>query len=97
MMKETILIIAVVVLAVMNTAAYLLMRTDKQYAKRSDRRIPERTLFLAAGMFGALGGTLGMFLLRHKTRHWYFRYGFPAMLAVQLVLLVLGALVLIRA
>ena len=44
---------------------------------------------MVKGLFGGLGGTLGMFLLRHKTKHWYFRLGFPALLAVQVVLLVL--------
>lgn len=39
---------------------------------------------------GGLGGTLGMFLLRHKTRHWYFRVFFPLFLVLQLALL--GAL-----
>ncbi len=35
----------------------------------------------AAACFGALGGTLGMALCRHKTKRWHFRYGFPALLA----------------
>lgn len=94
-MKETILIVAAVVLVVMNVVAFLLMSVDKQRAKHGAWRIPEKTLFLATGLFGGLGGTLGMFLLRHKTKHWYFRYGFPAMLAVQIVLLVVGAVALL--
>jgi len=40
-------------------------------------RIAERTLFLPVVLFGSLGGTLGMFCFHHKTKHWYFRYGFP--------------------
>ena len=94
-MKETIQIVAAIVLVVMNVVAFLLMSVDKQRAKRGAWRIPEKTLFLATGLFGGLGGTLGMFLLRHKTKHWYFRYGFPAMLAVQIVLLVVGAVALL--
>ena len=94
-MKETILIVAAIVLVVMNVIAFLLMGIDKKRAKRGAWRIPEKTLFLATGLFGGLGGTLGMFLLRHKTKHWYFRYGFPAMLIVQIVLLVVGAVVLL--
>ena len=94
-MKETILIVAAIVLVVMNVIAFLLMDIDKKRAKRGVWRIPEKTLFLATGLFGGLGGTLGMFLLRHKTKHWYFRYGFPAMLIVQIVLLVVGAVVLL--
>ena len=90
-MKNTILIIAAIVLVVMNIAAYVLMGVDKNRAKAGAWRIPEKTLFLVTGLFGGLGGTLGMFLLRHKTKHWYFRLGFPAMLAAQVILLVAGA------
>lgn len=32
------------------------------------------------------GALLGMWTFRHKTRHWYFRYGLPALLLVQLAL-----------
>ena len=91
-MKNTILIIAAIVLVVMNIAAYVLMGVDKKRAKAGAWRIPEKTLFLVTGLFGGLGGTLGMFLLRHKTKHWYFRFGFPAMLVAQVVLLVAGAI-----
>ena len=90
-MKNTILIIAAIVLVVMNIAAYVLLGVDKKRAKAGAWRIPEKTLFLVTGLFGGLGGTLGMFLLRHKTKHWYFRLGFPAMLAAQVILLVAGA------
>ena len=90
-MKNTILIIAAIVLVVMTIAAYVLMGVDKKRAKAGAWRIPEKTLFLVTGLFGGLGGTLGMFLLRHKTKHWYFRLGFPAMLAAKVILLVAGA------
>ena len=47
----------------------------------------EKTLFLFALLGGAPGGTAGMFLFRHKTRHWTFRLGFPLLAAAQLALL----------
>ena len=71
------------ILAVMNLIAFFLMRHDKQCAKKNERRVPEKTLFLFAALFGALGGTLGMFLFRHKTKHWYFRVLFPLLLVLQ--------------
>lgn len=46
----------------------------------------ERTLLLVAALGGAAGGVLGMYTFRHKTRHWYFKYGLPALLLAQLVL-----------
>lgn len=87
-MKNTLLIIAVIAIAAMNLAAFLLMGEDKRRAKKGAWRIPEKTLFLVTGLFGGLGGTLGMFLMHHKTRHWYFRIGFPLMLIAQAALLV---------
>ena len=83
------LIVIAAVLIVMNLLAFALMGIDKAKAKTGARRIPEKTLFLAAALFGGLGGTLGMNFFRHKTRHWYFKWGFPALLAVQVVLLAL--------
>ena len=70
-----------------NSAAFLLMRADKRRARRGQRRVPERTLFFPAVLGGALGGTLGMRLFHHKTRHWYFRWGYPLLLILQLAAL----------
>ena len=78
-----------IIIAVMNVIAFALMGLDKKRAKAGQWRIKEATLFLAAGLFGALGGTLGMFAFRHKTKHWYFKLGFPALLVIQVVLLAL--------
>lgn len=93
-MEKIILIVAAVVLVVMNVLAFALMAIDKKRAKAGAWRIKERTLFLATGLFGGLGGTLGMFMLRHKTKHWYFRLGFPALLVLQVILLAAGAMLL---
>ena len=76
-------------LLIVNAAGFLLMLIDKRKAIRHRWRIPEKTLFLVTGLFGGLGGTLGMFMLRHKTKHWYFKLGFPALLVVQIALLAL--------
>ena len=78
-----------VMLLVMNLLAFALMGIDKAKAKRGARRITEKTLFLVTALFGGLGGTLGMIFFRHKTKHWYFKLGFPALLVIQIVLLAL--------
>ena len=39
-----------------------------------------------ANVGGSVGALLGMWTFHHKTRHWYFRYGIPAILVVQLAL-----------
>lgn len=80
-------IIILVLLLLLNLISFFLMRHDKQCAKKNQRRVPEKTLFLSAILFGALGGTLGMFLFRHKTKHWYFRVFFPLLLFLQAAVL----------
>ena len=47
----------------------------------------EKTLWLFALLGGAPGGWLGMRAFHHKTRHWYFRYGFPLLAALDAALL----------
>ena len=85
MKKELWLLLGLYLLAV-NLAAFLLMGIDKRKAKKDAWRIPEKTLFLPVILGGSLGGILGMRTFRHKTKHWYFRFGFPAILVLQLVL-----------
>ena len=72
-------------LAVINLVGFALMGIDKRRARRHQWRIPEKTLFLAALLGGSLGGILGMYTFRHKTRHWYFAVGFPVILVVQVI------------
>lgn len=72
---------------VWNGIAFVLMGLDKGKAKDKKWRIPEKVLFLAAALGGSIGAMLGMSFFRHKTKHWSFRLGMPAILAVQIVLL----------
>ncbi|MBE7004221.1 MAG: DUF1294 domain-containing protein [Ruminococcaceae bacterium] len=69
-----------------NLAAFLAFGADKRRARRGDWRVPERTLFLLALLGGSLGALGGMFAFHHKTKHWYFRYGLPAILLAQCAL-----------
>ena len=70
----------------MSLLDFCLMGFDKRRARRDGWRVRERTFFIVALLGGALGGTAGMFFFRHKTRHWYFRYGLPAILVLQVAL-----------
>lgn len=73
-------------LFIINAVSFLLMLADKQKARKNLWRIPERTLFTAALFGGSVGSILGMYLFRHKTKHWYFVLGMPAILLVQIAL-----------
>ena len=65
------------------------MYTDKMRARKRAFRIPEATLFTIACIGGSIGCIIGMYLFRHKTRHWYFVYGMPLILILQIVGLIL--------
>ena len=78
--------VILIYLCAINLAAFFAMGLDKWKAKKNAWRIPEKTLFMLVILGGSVGGILGMYLFRHKTRHWYFKWGFPAILVVQLLL-----------
>lgn len=67
---------------------FSLMGVDKRKARREEWRIPESTLWLFALLGGGVGGFLGMRCFHHKTRHWYFRYGFPLAAVIQIGILI---------
>lgn len=69
---------------VVNLAAFLAMGADKGRAQSGRWRVRERTLFLLALIGGSVGAIAGMWLFHHKTRHWYFVVGLPAILALQI-------------
>ena len=71
-------------LMLMSLVLFAVMGADKRRAKKGAWRVPEKTLFLLALLGGALGGVLGMRMFRHKTKHWYFAWGFPILALLQL-------------
>ena len=73
-------------LAAFSVIAFALMGIDKGKARRGARRIPEKKLFLFTLLGGGIGGTLGMYIFHHKTRHWYFAVFFP-LIAIALIAL----------
>lgn len=81
-------------LLAINLVTFFVFGVDKLKAKwkeknETTRRVPEKTLFLLAGVGGSIGALLGMKVWHHKTLHKTFRFGIPAILIVQIVL-VLG-------
>lgn len=72
-------------LLLINAAGFLLMLIDKWKAKKNRWRIPEATLFLVAAVGGSIGSLIGMYTVRHKTKHIKFVVGMPLILAAQVV------------
>ena len=73
-------------LILLNLLGFILMGVDKRRAIRHAWRIPEAHLFGCAILGGSLGSILGMYTFRHKTKHWYFVFGMPAILLIQIIL-----------
>lgn len=80
-------IIFLIYLLVVNIIGFIIMGVDKKRAIRGAWRISEASLFLVAFIGGSLGSIMGMQHFRHKTKHWYFQYGMPIILMVQIALL----------
>ena len=73
-------------LLVINLTTFAVYGADKRRARRGAWRVPERTLLLLPLLGGSIGALLGMRVFHHKTKHWYFVWGVPAILLAQLAL-----------
>lgn len=78
---------ALAYIAIVSLVLCVYMYIDKERAKKKEWRIAERTLLTLAFFGGAIGGVLGMYLFRHKTKHNAFAFGFPLLAAVHVFLL----------
>ena len=76
-------------LLIINAIGFILMLADKIKARKNLWRIPEKVLFLSAILGGSIGSLLGMYVFRHKTKHFSFILGMPLILAIQIVLAVI--------
>lgn len=72
---------------VMSIVAFCVCGADKFAAQRQKSRVPEKVLFLLSALGGSVGMYLGMFTFHHKTKHWYFVVGIPAIILVQAALI----------
>lgn len=80
------MLIIIIYLLLINCYAVYVMYSDKKKARKGYWRVPEQKLFIIALLFGSVGILAGMKLFRHKTRHFKFIYGVPAILVVQVFL-----------
>lgn len=73
-------------LSVVNLITFFVYGLDKWKANHDKWRIPEHTLLMLAAVGGSMGVWSGMYIWRHKTKHWKFRLGIPLILVAQVAL-----------
>lgn len=57
----------------MTLITFLLYVIDKIKARKHKRRISEAALLTTTIFLGAIGALFGIYAVRHKTNHWYFK------------------------
>lgn len=80
--------IALYSLLAVNLLTFVTYGIDKHKARHNRWRVREASLLLLAALGGSVGALLAMYLFRHKTQHKKFRYGVPAILIIQLAIVV---------
>ena len=78
----------IIYLSAMSLLTFILFGADKHKARAHKWRIPEKTLLGLSLLGGFAGGFLGMEFFRHKTKHWYFKYGFPIITIIEFIAVV---------
>ena len=76
----------IIYLVVINVVTFFMYGIDKWKARKAKWRIREAALLGLAVLGGSVGAWLGMRVWHHKTLHKKFRYGVPAIIVIQLLL-----------
>jgi len=83
MMQETVIYYLIII----NIVTFLVYGIDKWKARKAMWRVREASLLMLAVLGGSIGAWLGMKVWHHKTQHKKFRYGIPAIIIIQLVII----------
>lgn len=70
--KQFLTFILLALYLLFNSITFILYKVDKKRAIKNKWRIKEVTLLTFSFFVGGYGSLLGIFMLRHKTKHWYF-------------------------
>lgn len=76
----------IIYLLIINVIAFLAMWVDKRKAEKGKWRISETTLLMLAVLGGSIGGMIGMYTFRHKTKKKRFTIGMPAILIIEILI-----------
>lgn len=75
-------------LMIINLITFIIFGIDKYKAIKDQWRIKESTLLGLSFIGGTLGGMLGMYVFRHKTKKFYFFLGIPFMMILHVALFI---------
>lgn len=73
---------------VINVITFFAMWIDKRKAIRGVWRTSEATLLTLALLGGTIGGIVGMYIFRHKTKKLRFSVGMPAILIFEILVII---------
>ena len=79
----------IIIYAGINLLVWILYGIDKYKAIKKYYRISEKRLIIMSAL-GPIGGLIGMFLFRHKTRKPLFRILVPLFLLIHIAILILS-------
>lgn len=88
MLKESIHQYGLIYLIAISIIAIIATAVDKISAAAHGRRIPERTLLFISVLGGSAAMFLTMTIIHHKTRKLKFMAGIPAIIIVQLIIVI---------
>lgn len=71
-----------------NIVTLLLFIIDKRKAIKKKWRISELTLLTSSFIGGSIGAMIGMYMFRHKTKHWKFIILIPLSMILHVVLFI---------
>ena len=78
----------IIYLLIINIVTFLSMGIDKYKAKKGKWRIQEKTLLTLVVLGGGIGGIAGMYVFRHKTQKPRFFIGFPLIMIIQILIVI---------
>ena len=79
--------IVIIHLVIINVVTFFMYGIDKWKAKKLKWRIREAALLCLAVLGGSIGAWIGMKVWHHKTLHKKFRFGVPAIIIIQLLII----------
>ena len=72
-------------LILINILNFILFGIDKSKSIHQKNRIRNTTLIGFSILGGSIGALIGMYVFRHKTKTWYYKYTIPIILIIQIL------------